>query len=336
MMEGTPMTIDSTWLSVRQSAKVPRTPGGHAETALRSKGALYLFCTIRDYCVVIALLLSCTVQAAGTLDKVAQSGSISLGYRTTSLPLSYLDADKRPIGYSIDICQKIVEAVKRELNRRDIAVKFSEVSSATRMNALIAGEIDLECGSSSVTAERLKLVSFSTPTFITAVRMIVREGSGIKSISNLTKKTVVTTKGTTSEKLFNDLNQVRSLGSSFVLAKDHAESFAMLESGKADAFIMDDVLVYSLRASAKDPTQFTIARDALSLEPIAIMLRKDDPAFSKVVDAEVNRLITQGEMKAIYHKWFESPIPPSQINLNMPTSYMMNEHFKAPKSWQTY
>ena len=164
----------------------------------------------------------------------------------------------------------------------------------------------------------------------------MREGSGIKSISNLTKKTVVTTKGTTSEKLFNDLNQVRSLGSSFVLAKDHAESFAMLESGKADAFIMDDVLVYSLRASAKDPTQFTIARDALSLEPIAIMLRKDDPAFSKVVDAEVNRLITQGEMKAIYHKWFESPIPPNQINLNMPTSYMMNEHFKAPKSWQTY
>ena len=152
------MTIDSTWLSVLQCGEAARTLGVSRGVAPRSKMTPLFFCTIRDYCVVIALLLSCTVQAAGTLDKVAQSGSISLGYRTTSLPLSYLDADKRPIGYSLDICQKIVEAVKRELNRRDIVVKFSEVSSATRMNALIAGEIDLECGSSSVTAERLKLV----------------------------------------------------------------------------------------------------------------------------------------------------------------------------------
>lgn len=284
----------------------------------------------------LVLVAPYTAQAIGTLDKIAQSGTITLGYRTTSVPLSYLDADKQPVGYSIDICLKIVEAVKRELKRSDLTVKFVEVSSVTRMNVLIAGEIDLECGSSSITAERLKHVSFSTPVFITVVRMIVREGSGIKSVSNLSGKRVVITEGTNSEKLFNDLNQVLSLGATLALAKDHIESFKMLETESANAYINDDVLVYGLRASAKDSTQFRITRDALSHLPIAIMLRKDDMAFNKLVDAEVNRLITQGQMRAIYGKWFELPIPPNQINFNMPLSYMLNEHFKAPGQWQIY
>jgi len=304
--------------------------------AQRSKRRSFLSCAIRAYCLTAVLIFSCAAQAAGTLEKIAQSGSITLGFRNSSLPLSYLDGNKRPIGYSIDICLKIVEAVKRELKRPDLVVKFAEVNSANRMNALIAGEIDLECGSSSITAERVKLVSFAMPSFITAIRMIVREGGGIKSISNLAGKTVVTTKGTTSEKLFNDLNQLRSLGATLVLAKDHAESFAMLEAGKADAFIMDDVLVYSLRASAKDPAKYTLTRDSLSHEAIAIMLRKDDPAFKKVADTEVVRLITQGEMRTIYRKWFESPIPPNSVNLGMPPSYMLSEHFKAPGEWQLF
>ncbi|MEI7430060.1 MAG: amino acid ABC transporter substrate-binding protein [Betaproteobacteria bacterium] len=302
----------------------------------RNQRRSFFSCAIRVNCLALALFFSCTAHAAGTLEKIAQSGSITLGFRSSSLPLSYLDANKRPIGYSMDICLKIVDAVKRELKKPDIVVKVSEVSSANRMNALIAGEIDLECGSSSITAERLKLVSFAIPSFITAIRMIVREGGGIKSISNLAGKTVVTTKGTTSEKLFNDLNQLRSLGATLLLAKDHAESFAMLEAGKADAFIMDDVLVYSLRASAKEPAKYAITRDSLSHEAIAVMLRKDDPAFKKVVDAEVMRLIAQGEMRVIYRKWFESPIPPNSVNLGMPPSYMLNEHFKAPSEWQLF
>ena len=330
------MALDLSALSAQETGTALIVQERKSEMASRNKRITYLSCATRAYCLALALLFSYAAQAAGTLEKIAQSGSITLGFRSSSLPLSYLDSNKRPIGYSIDICMKIVEAVKRELKRPDIAVKFSEVNSATRMDVLIAGGIDLECGSSSVTAERLKLVSFAMPSFITAIRMIVREGSGIKSISNLVGKTVVTTKGTTSEKLFNDLNQLRSLGANLVLAKDHAESFAMLEAGKADAFIMDDVLVYSLRASAREPEKYTIARDSLSHEAIAIMLRKDDPAFKKVVDAEVIRLINQGEMRVIYRKWFESPIPPNSVNLGMPPSYMLNEHFKAPGEWQLF
>ncbi len=287
-------------------------------------------------CISLVLLLPVPVLAAGTLDKIAQSGSIALGFRDPALPFSYLDATKRASGYSIDICAKLVESIKREIKRTDIAEKSVEVTSLTRLSAMISGEIDLECSSSAVTAERLKQVSFSLPIFVAAIRIMVREGSGIRGISNLTGKTVVTTRGTSSEKLFIDLNQLRSLNATLLLGKDHAESFAMLESGKADAFILDDVLLYSLRATAKEPAKFIMTRDALTHEPFAIVLRKDDPAFKKVIDGEITRLITSGEINAIYHKWFESPITAQQVNLNMPMSYMMKEFFKAPRDWQLH
>ena len=306
------------------------------ENAFRREKISSFFCPIQACFVALVITLSCSVQAAGTLEKIAQSGTITVGFRDPALPFSYLDANKRPIGYSIDICMKAIEAIKRELKRPDITVKFAQVTSVSRLTALQDGEIDLECSSTAVTAERLKQVSFATPAFIAAIRMMVREGSGIKGITNLAGKTVVTTKGTSSEKVFNDLNQLRSLRANLVLAKDHGESFAMLESGKADAFILDDVLLYSVRAFSKDPEKFTITRDALAHEPFAIMLRKDDTAFKKMVDAEITRLILQGEIKAIYRKWFESPIPPQQVNLNMPSSYMLNEFFKSPGEWQVY
>lgn len=281
----------------------------------------------------VTLLLSCSVQAAGTLEKVAQTGSITLGYRDSSPPFSYLDDAQRPIGYSLDICLKVVEAVKRELKRPDLAVKFAPITSASRMKAVIAGDIDLECGSTTSTAERRKEVAFTIPTFVAASRLMVREGSGIKSIYDLSGKTVVTTKGTSSEKLFTDLNETRTLRAKLILNKDHAESFATLEAGKADAFVMDDVLLYSLRAASKAPEEFSITRDVLTIEPLSIMLRKDDPAFKKVVDAEVTRVITQGEINGIYRKWFDMPIPPKQINLKLPMSYMLRDSFKTPTDW---
>ncbi len=215
-------------------------------------------------------------------------------------------------------------------------MKFYEITPETREKALIAGTIDLECGSSSITADRLNQVSFSTPIFISTIRMMAREGGRVSSVSNLRGKTVVTTKGTTSEKLFKDLNQVRSLGATLILANNNVESFAMLEAGKADVFILGDILVYSLRASSKDPSRYVILRDSLSHEAVGIMLRKDDPAFNKIVDTEVTRLIAQGEMIKIYRKWFESPIPPNRINLGMQPSYMLNAHFKSPGAWKIY
>lgn len=291
---------------------------------------------IHSSCLFIILLFSCSLQAAGTLDKIAQSGSITLGFRDPALPFSFLDANKQAAGYSIDLCGKITEAIRRELKRSDIKEKYAQVTSVTRLTAMMNGEIDLECSSSAVTAERLKQVSFSLPIFVAAIRIMVREGSGIRGISNLTGKTVVTTRGTSSEKLFIDLNQLRSLNATLLLANNHAESFAMLESGKADAIILDDVLLYSLRATAKDPSKYIMTRDALTHEPFSIVLRKDDAALKKVVDAEITRLITSGEINAMYRKWFELPITAQQINLNMPMSYMMKEFFKSPRDWQLH
>ena len=281
---------------------------------------------------LLAVLMSFPVQAA-TLDKIAQSGAITIGYRETSPPFSYLDEAQRPIGYSVDLCLKVVEAVKRELKRPNLEVKFVPVTSASRMKAVIADEIDLECGSTTSTDERRKEVAFTIPTFVAASRLMVREGSGIKSIYDLSGKTVVTTGGASSEKLFTDLNDTRTLRAKLVVTKDHGESFAMLEAGKADAFIMDDVLLYSLRASSKEPDRYAITRDALTVEPLSIMLRKGDPAFKKVVDAEVTRVILQGEINAMYRKWFDSPIPPKQINLRIPMSFLLRDSFKAPTDW---
>jgi ABC-type amino acid transport substrate-binding protein len=281
----------------------------------------------------VALLFSCSVHAAGTLEKIAQSGAITLGYRDSSPPFSYLDDNKRPIGYSVDICLKVVDAIKRELKRPDLVVKYTPVSSASRITTLVAYEIDIECGSTTSTAERRKQVAFTIPTFIAATRLMVREGSGIKSFNDLAGKTVVTTKGTSSEKFFGDRNTALTLRANLTLAKDHAESFSLLEAGKADAFIMDDVLLFSLRAAAKEPAKFEITNDPLTIEPLSIMMRKDDPAFKKLVDAEVTRVIMQGEITPMYRKWFESPIPPQKLNLKLPMSYMLRDSFKSPTDW---
>ena len=279
--------------------------------------------------------IACLSAAAAppTLDKIAKSGSVVLGYRDAAAPFAYLDENKRPVGYSLDICLKIVDAIKRDLKRNDLAVKYVPVSAATRLTALTSGEIDLECGSTTSTAERRKQVASTIPTFVAAVRLLAPSKSGIKSIYDLGGKTVVTTKGTSSEALFNDLNKNHTLRANLVLGKDHNESFALLEAGKADAFMMDDVLLATLRASSKDPDKYALTRDPLTIEPLAIMLRKDDAAFKKLVDSELHRAIAQGEINTLYRKWFESPIPPNQINLKLPMSYLLRDSFKAPTDW---
>ena len=282
---------------------------------------------------LIASVCLSAAAAPPTLDKIAKSGSVVLGYRDAAAPFAYLDENKRPVGYSLDICLKIVDAIKRDLKRNDLAVKYVPVSAATRLTALTSGEIDLECGSTTSTAERRKQVASTIPTFVAAVRLLAPSKSEIKSIYDLGGKTVVTTKGTSSEALFNDLNKNHTLRANLVLGKDHNESFALLEAGKADAFMMDDVLLATLRASSKDPDKYALTRDPLTIEPLAIMLRKDDAAFKKLVDSELHRAITQGEINTLYRKWFESPIPPNQINLKLPMSYLLRDSFKAPTDW---
>ena len=288
---------------------------------------------IQACCIALALSFAGPAQAAGTLEKIAQSGTILVGYRESSPPFAYQDENKRPIGYSVDICMKVVDVIKRELKRPDLTIKYIPVSSASRVPAVVAGEVDIECGTTTSTAERRKQVSFTIPTFIAATRLLVKESSKIQSVNDLEGKTVVTSKGSVQGKLFEELNVNRTLRAKLVFSKDFDEAFAMVEASKADAFIMDDIILYSLRAASSDPAKFVVTRDALTIEPLAIMMRKDDAAFKKLVDTEVARIITQGEITPIYRKWFESPIPPKQINLKMPMSYMLRDSFKAPTDW---
>jgi ABC-type amino acid transport substrate-binding protein len=288
--------------------------------------------SIHAFSAVLTVLLSCSAQANGTLDKVAKSGVLTMGYQL-SPPFSYVDENQHPIGYTVDICAKIIEVVKREIKRPDLVVKYKQVNTDSRFPALIDGDIDMECGNTTNTAERRKKVAFTIPTFIAATRLLVRTDSGIKSINNLAGKTVVADKGSSGDKIFSDLNATRTLRATLVYSDGSDKSFAMVESGKADAYITDDILLYTLRANAKDPEKFEVTRDALTIEPLSIMLRKDDPSFKKLVDTEVTRIILQGEIYPIYRKWFESPIPPKQLNLKLPMVFMLRDSFKTPTDW---
>ncbi|MDO8177563.1 MAG: amino acid ABC transporter substrate-binding protein [Undibacterium sp.] len=277
-------------------------------------------------------LLSCTssLLAADTLARIRETQTITVAHREASFPFSFLSETKKPIGYSIDICLKIVEALKRELKMPQLTVRYLLVNPSSRIPSIVDGKADIECGSTSNNAERRKQVSFAIPHFFAAARMIVRTNSGIKNWTDLKDKKVVTTKGTTSVKLLNDRDQARALGLQLIEGRDHNESFTMIENGQADAFPMDDVLLFGLRANAKDPEKFSIVGDALSTEPYGIMLRKDDPAFKTLVDHEIARLMLDGEMTKFYDKWFRSPIPPKGTNLNMPMGILLRDNFRFP------
>lgn len=280
----------------------------------------------------LAAMLLTGPATAGTLEKIAQSGTITIGYKQ-AFPFAYSEEGQRPIGYTIDLCQKVVEAIKRDLKRPEITVKYATVNSATRFSDLESGAIDIECGNTTNTAERRTRVAFTIPTFIAAARLLVHKDSGIKAVNDVVGKTVVTTQSSSSETLFKTLNDARSLNAKLILTKDYAESFAAVEAGKADAFIMDDVVLYSLRAASSAPEKYEVTPEALTIEPLAIMMRKDDAAFKKLVDTEIIRIITSGEVNSVYRKWFESPVPPKMLNLRVPMSYMLRDSFKMPTDW---
>lgn len=275
-------------------------------------------------------MLSAQQVCADTLGKIRETQTITIAHREASLPFSYLDDSKKPVGYAMDLCLKIVDAVKRELKLSQLNVVFLPVTPSSRISSIVEGKADLECGSTTNNAERRKQVAFTIPHFIAGARMVVRTDSGIKNWSDLRNKRVVSTKGTTTVKLLNDRDKVRALGLNLVEAKDHAESFSKVEKGEAEAFPMDDVLLFGLRANAKDPNAFAVVGDLLSTEPYAIMLRKDDAAFKVVVDREMGRIINDGELVKLYDKWFRNPIPPKGINMNMPMGYLLRDTLRFP------
>lgn len=286
--------------------------------------------------VLAALTVGCSIgmasaqQLDGTLKKVADSKSITLGIRESSFPLSYLDASQKPIGYHIDICNAIADAVKAKLKLASLDVKTQAVTSQNRIPLMVNGTIDLECGSTTNNLDRQKQVSFAPTTFITNVRMAVKKASGIKDLEGLAGKPVATTTGTTSVQLMRANEKGKNLDFKEVYGKDHADSFLMLETDRAVAFVMDDNLLAGLIANSKNPAAYTLTGPALSEEPIAIMLRKDDPQFKALVDETVTKLAKDGELTKLYHKWFEQPIPPKGINLNFAMSDALKAAIAAP------
>jgi glutamate/aspartate transport system substrate-binding protein len=284
--------------------------------------------------ILIALLLGCAIAAPAsaqdTLKKIKDTGVVKIGNRDASIPLSYLDDKQQPIGYGVDICLKVVDAIKAELKMPNLKVEFVPVTSQTRIPILTGGNIDLECGSTTNSVERQKQVAFAPTYFMTGTKIIVKKSSGIKGYNDLKGKTVVFTSGTTNERAMKAYSDEHKLGINFIPSKDHAESFLAVDTGRAVAFPMDDVILYGLRANAKNPNDFEVLGPFLSDDPYGIMMRKDDPQFKKVVDNAVSALYKSGEINKIYHKWFESPIPPKGINLNMPMSDSLKELVKNP------
>jgi glutamate/aspartate transport system substrate-binding protein len=278
-------------------------------------------------------LLVCTLAAAvgvaapaaaeelsGSLAKIKESGAITLGFRESSLPFSYYDDNQKAIGYAMDLCYGIVDAVKSELKMDKLEVNLNAVTSATRIPLIANGTVDLECGSTTNNAEREKQVGFTITHFVTANRFVSKKSSNLKTVDDLKGKTIVSTSGTTNIKQITEIGAQRHLDLNIIAAKDHAEAFLMVETSRAAAFVMDDILLYSLVATSKSPGDYVISADALSVEPYGIMLRRDDPPFKKVVDAKMTSIYKSGAINAIYDKWFLKPIPPKGINLNVPMS----------------
>ena len=270
-------------------------------------------------------------ELTGTLKNIKETGAITLGYRDSSIPFSYLDDNQKPVGYAMDICYRIVEAVKKELKLDKLEVKLNPVTSATRIPLMANGTVDLECGSTTNNAERQKQVWFTNTHFLTASRFVSKKSSNFKSIDDLKGKSVVSTSGTTNIKQLNEANAARNLGINIIPAKDHAESFLMVETDRAVAFVMDDILLASLVAGSKEPAIYAISKDAFSKpEPYGIMLRRDDPAFKKVVDAATAALYQSPDGAKVYDKWFMQKIPPKGLNLNVPMSAELKHEFAKP------
>src|SRR5271167_1127067 len=270
-------------------------------------------------------------ELTGTLKKVKETGIINIGYRDSSIPFSYLDDNQKPIGFAIDICLKIVDAVKRELKLDKLTVEFNPVTSSTRIPLLANGTIDLECGSTTNNPDRLKQVAFTNTHFLTATRFISKKSSRLNSIEDLKGKSVASTSGTTNIKQLTEANAARNLGINIIPAKEHAESFLLVETDRAVAAVLDDILLASFAAGSKDPDAYVISTDAFSKpEPYGIMLRKDDPAFKKVVDGATAALYQSGEGQKLYDKWFMEEIPPKGLNLNAPIGAELKHEFAKP------
>jgi glutamate/aspartate transport system substrate-binding protein len=297
---------------------------------------------LRFHRTVLALAASLVIPAAlaqdkaapaeriDTLKRIRDSGTLTIGVREASVPFSFVDTQKQPQGYSIDLCLKIADAIKNELKLARLDVRFLPVTSANRIELVKDGKVDLECGSTTNTRERQKDVAFAYTTFVAGIKMLAKKSSNIGGIEDLRGKTVVVTKGTTSEKMLKQMNDDRVLKLTILEAKDHNESFAAVADGRAAAFPMDDVLLYGLISKSDKPDDFAVVGKYLSVEPYGIMLRRDDPAFERFVDRTLNEMFQSGEVRRIYARWFATR------ELTVPMNQYLKEAFVIPNTYPAW
>ena len=295
-----------------------------ARTRLRMK----MLC---DAALTVALVLAGGSAAAGAvLDRIKERGKIVVAHRESSVPFSYVGADRKPLGYAVDLCLRIAEALRKSLQLKALPVEYLLVTPADRIPAVAEGRADLECGSTTNNAERRQQVAFTVPHYITGARFMVRADSAIDSLTGFEGKKLVSTKGTTPLKAITAANHERLLRIEILEASDHARAREMVERGEADGFAMDDVLLFGLIAGSADPSKLKVVGKFLTIEPLSIMLPKGDPAFKRIVDDEMKRLIATREAHAIFERWFMRPIPPKNTALNLPMNYLLKDFWKYP------
>lgn len=265
-------------------------------------------------------------------DKIKTSGKIIIGYRASSIPMSFLDANKKPIGYGTEICLDIIDKLKQDLSMPNLVIEYAEVTSANRIPILLSGKIDMECASSVNNEERRQKVDFTVPYYVSGNRILTKNNSGIKSVADLKNKTVVVAAGTSANDLLKQFNKTRDMKIKITVAKDFSSSFSILESGKADAFVLLDFLLYGEASKSANSKDYSVVGDFLSVEPSAIMFRKNDPKFKSFIDKQMIQMVKSGKINDYYTKWFLSPIPPNNRNLNIPQSSLLKEVFRVPTS----
>jgi len=283
-------------------------------------------------CVGVAAVQPAVASDTGTLKKIKETKTLVIGFRESSVPFSYLDNQQKPIGYSMDLCNKVVDSVKAKLKMPDLNVQLQPVTSANRIPLLQNGTVDMECGSTTNSVKRQEQVSFGNTTFVTNVKVVVKKSSGIKSLADLNEQPIATTSGTTSVQLIKQHEKGANINFKEIYGKDHAESFLLVANDRAKAFVMDDILIAGLIANSEKPNDYVFLPEVLRTEPYGIMIRKDDPEFKAAVDEVLNGLMKSGEINKMYAKWFNSPIPPKNINLNFPMSPELKEAIAKPNS----
>ncbi|MEP6826061.1 MAG: transporter substrate-binding domain-containing protein [Ramlibacter sp.] len=278
--------------------------------------------------IALALLAAlCFPAGADTLKKVADSGRITLAYRESSVPFSYVAGAGKPVGFSVDVANAIVQEVKRR-SGKVLEVEYVPVTSQNRIPLLVNGTIDLECGSTTNNSSRGKDVAFAINHFYTGTRLLAKKSSKVKNYADLAGKPVASTTGTTNAQVMRKYNVEKGLNMQMILGKDHADAMLLVDADRAVAFAMDDILLFGLMATAKNPGEWEVVGDALQVEPYACMLRKDDPKFKALVDGVIGGMMKSGEFEKLYARWFTTPIPPNNINLNLPMAPQLRENLK--------